>query len=143
FRVSDECDVADAGRFGTGHPAQRHRALRQPAGFTDARSVGHDIGAARCRRRHRVDAGCGRRDEGCRARPRRALRRRGGFYCEAREVSPAAPREWRVVTFDLWKDCGAFTLTGIAPTAMGGTVFFDRIELLRDLADAATGQAER
>jgi hypothetical protein len=48
-----------------------------------------------------------------------------------------------VVTFDLWKDCGAFTLTGIAPTAMGGTVFFDRIELLRDLGDAATGQAER
>jgi len=61
---------------------------------------------------------------------------------EAREVSPDAPREWRVVTFDLWKDCGVFTLTGIAPTAMGGTVFFDRIELLRDLGDTATGQAE-
>jgi hypothetical protein len=62
---------------------------------------------------------------------------------EAREVSPDVPRDWCVVTLDLWKDCGAFTLTGIAPTAMGGTVFFDRIELLRDVGDAATGQAER
>jgi putative heme-binding domain-containing protein len=52
---------------------------------------------------------------------------------EAREVSPDAPAQWRVVTLDLWKDCGAFTLTGIAPTAMGGTALFDRIELLRDL----------
>ncbi|HIL72559.1 MAG TPA: c-type cytochrome [Verrucomicrobia bacterium] len=52
---------------------------------------------------------------------------------EAMEVSPTAPREWRVVTLDLWKDNGGFTLTGIAPTAMGGTAQFDRIELLQDL----------
>jgi putative heme-binding domain-containing protein len=62
---------------------------------------------------------------------------------DAREASPDAPKEWQVVTFDLWKDCGAFTLTGIAPTAMGGTAFFDRIELLRDVNDLATTRAER
>ena len=50
---------------------------------------------------------------------------------QARQTSPAAPREWDTVTFDLWKDMGAFTLTGIAPTAMGGDAWFDRIELLR------------
>ena len=61
----------------------------------------------------------------------------------AREVSLIAPDEWRVVTFDLWKDNGAFTLTGIAPTVMGGTVFFDRIELLRDLGIATSASAER
>jgi hypothetical protein len=47
------------------------------------------------------------------------------------EVSPSAPREWTVVTRDLWTDCGDFTLTGIAPTAMGGDALFDRIELLQ------------
>lgn len=62
---------------------------------------------------------------------------------EAREVSPVAPDEWRVVTFDLWKDNGAFTLTGIAPTAMGGTVLFDRIELLRDLSTVASAGTQR
>lgn len=46
------------------------------------------------------------------------------------EISPSAPGEWSVVTLDLWKDCGDFTLTGIAPTAMGGDALFDRIELL-------------
>ena len=40
-----------------------------------------------------------------------------------------------VVTCDLWKDFGSFTLTGIAPTAMGGEAFFDRIELARSLGD--------
>jgi hypothetical protein len=40
-----------------------------------------------------------------------------------------------VVTRDLWKDFGDFTLTGIAPTAMGGPVWFDRIELLRSAED--------
>ncbi len=48
-------------------------------------------------------------------------------------VSPHAPTEWTVVTCDLWKDFGAFALTGIAPTAMGGDALFDRIELLRSL----------
>ena len=47
------------------------------------------------------------------------------------EISPSAPREWTVVTRDLWKDFGDFTLTGIAPTAMGGAALFDRIELLQ------------
>ena len=50
---------------------------------------------------------------------------------QARRVSSDVPRKWTSVTVDLWKDCGPFTLTGIAPTAMGGTAFFDRIELLR------------
>jgi hypothetical protein len=30
------------------------------------------------------------------------------------------------VTVDLWSDFGEFTLTGIAPTAMGGPALFDR-----------------
>ncbi len=66
-------------------------------------------------------------------------------YCAGRntsgwaavEVSPQAPGDWTIVTRDLWKDFGAFTVTGIAPTAMGGEAFFDRIELLRSL-DAVT-----
>jgi len=55
---------------------------------------------------------------------------------EARETSPEPPARWQVVTVDLWKDCGSFTFTGIAPTAMGGTAYFDRIELLRSLEPA-------
>ena len=47
------------------------------------------------------------------------------------ETSPSAPRGWTVVTRDLWGDFGEFTLTGIAPTAMGGDALFDRIELLQ------------
>ncbi len=52
---------------------------------------------------------------------------------QAVEVSPEVPGEWVVVTRDLWKDFGPFTLTGIAPTALGGLAQFDRIELLRSL----------
>ena len=48
----------------------------------------------------------------------------------ARMVAPAAPTSWTVVTVDLWRDNGDFTLTGIAPTAMGGVAHFDRIQLL-------------
>jgi putative heme-binding domain-containing protein len=48
-------------------------------------------------------------------------------------VADETPREWTVVTVDLWKDIGDFTLTGIAPTAMGGPAYFDRIELLQSL----------
>lgn len=51
------------------------------------------------------------------------------------EVAPQAPDEWTVVTRDLWKDFGTFTLTGIAPTAIQGEALFDRIELLRSLDD--------
>ena len=50
---------------------------------------------------------------------------------QAREVRSSAPTEWREEIFDLWKDCGGFTLTGIAPTALGGVAFFDRIELMQ------------
>jgi putative heme-binding domain-containing protein len=56
------------------------------------------------------------------------------------EVSPEAPREWTVVTRDLWKDFGTFTLTGMAPTAMGGDALFDRIELLRSLDEVTAGR---
>ena len=45
-------------------------------------------------------------------------------------VAQAAPSEWTVATFDLWKDIGDFTLTGIAPTCDGGEeAFFDSIIL--------------
>jgi putative membrane-bound dehydrogenase-like protein len=47
------------------------------------------------------------------------------------EISSSAPREWTVVTRDLWGDFSDFTLTGIAPTAIGGAALFDRIELLQ------------
>jgi len=60
---------------------------------------------------------------------------------EAREISPVAPTEWRVITLDLWKDNGAFVLTGLAPTAMGGRAFFDRIELLAEVGDTAQPEA--
>ena len=50
----------------------------------------------------------------------------------ARQVAAEAPQQWVEVTCDLWKDFGAFTLTGIAPTAIGGDALFDRIELLRE-----------
>ena len=53
----------------------------------------------------------------------------------AHEVSKKVPTEWTVMTVDLWKDNGAFTLTGIAPTACGGVAHFDRIELLRSVTN--------
>ncbi|GMV96346.1 MAG: hypothetical protein AMXMBFR83_07120 [Phycisphaerae bacterium] len=62
---------------------------------------------------------------------------------KAREVSKEPPREWTVVTVDLWKDCGAFTLTGMAPTAMGGEARFDRIELLRSLQAPPAAEPDR
>ena len=55
-------------------------------------------------------------------------------------VAQQAPRQWTVVTRDLWKDFGEFTLTGIAPTAMGSAALFDRIELLRSLDDVKPSQ---
>ena len=42
--------------------------------------------------------------------------------------SAGVPRAWTVVTRDLWQEFGAFTLTGMAPTAMQGPALFDRIE---------------
>lgn len=45
-------------------------------------------------------------------------------------VSGTSPREWSVVTFDLWRDIGDFTLTGCAPTCDGGEeAFFDSLLL--------------
>lgn len=45
-------------------------------------------------------------------------------------VSETAPSQWSVATFDLWKDIGSFTLTGIAPTCDGGEeAFFDSLIL--------------
>lgn len=50
---------------------------------------------------------------------------------KATMVRAEAPAEWREEVLDLWKNAGAFTLTGFAPTAMDGPVFFDRMELLQ------------
>lgn len=45
-------------------------------------------------------------------------------------VAPVVPSDWTAVTFDLWKDIGEFTLTGIAPTCdRGEEAFFDSILL--------------
>ncbi len=52
---------------------------------------------------------------------------------QATRVSSIAPRRWTVVTRDLWRDFGDFTLTGIAPTVVDGEALFDSIELLRSL----------
>ncbi|NQT16765.1 MAG: c-type cytochrome [Planctomycetes bacterium] len=59
---------------------------------------------------------------------------------QAVEVSADVPEDWVVVTRDLWQDFGSFTLTGIAPTAMGGEALFDSIELLRTLDGQTPGQ---
>jgi hypothetical protein len=45
-------------------------------------------------------------------------------------IAPNAPAEWTIVTFDLWKDMGSFTLTGLAPTCdRGEEAFFDALLL--------------
>jgi hypothetical protein len=56
---------------------------------------------------------------------------------QAVQVSDQVPRKWVVVTRDLWKEFGPMKLTGIAPTALGGDAYFDRIELLQTLEDIA------
>jgi putative membrane-bound dehydrogenase-like protein len=56
---------------------------------------------------------------------------------QATRVAEEVPTDWTVVTVDLWKDFGEFTLTGIAPTAMEGAALFDRFELLQSLPDHA------
>ncbi len=64
---------------------------------------------------------------------------------QAKMLSNVAPREWTVITVDLWQDFGEFTLTGIAPTAMGGAADFDRLEFLASLDGVdlrATAKAE-
>jgi hypothetical protein len=62
---------------------------------------------------------------------------------QALQLAKDPPRDWLVVTVDLWKEFGPLTLTGIAPTAMGGPAFFDRIELLQALeADAPASKGK-
>ena len=48
---------------------------------------------------------------------------------QATQLKKTTPKEWIIVIRDLWKDFGNLTITGIAPTAMGGPVWFDQIEL--------------
>jgi putative membrane-bound dehydrogenase-like protein len=62
---------------------------------------------------------------------------------KATQISRETPRDWVVVTVDLWKEFGPTTLTGIAPTAMGGPAFFDRIELRQTLDEDAPGGEEK
>jgi putative heme-binding domain-containing protein len=62
---------------------------------------------------------------------------------QAVRVSDETPAQWTVVTRDLWKDFGSFTLTGIAPTAMNGEALFDRIELLRSLEPTVINTEQR
>ena len=50
---------------------------------------------------------------------------------KAKQLKKSPPKEWTIVIRDLWKDFGNLTLTGIAPTALGGPVWFDQIELYR------------
>lgn len=52
---------------------------------------------------------------------------------QATRIDEGVPKEWTVVTVDLWKDFGAFQLTGIAPTCFEKEAWFDKIELLRSL----------
>lgn len=51
---------------------------------------------------------------------------------QATLVSQTVPRDWTMVTRDLWKDFGDTTITGLAPTALQGAVLFDRIQLSRN-----------
>jgi predicted Ser/Thr protein kinase/tetratricopeptide (TPR) repeat protein len=51
-------------------------------------------------------------------------------------VAPAAPGEWKVCVFDLWRDFGAFTINALAVCGTeGGTASFDHIVLGRTKAD--------
>ena len=48
----------------------------------------------------------------------------------AMSVGEKAPTDWTVMTFDLWKDIGSFSLTGCAPTCdRGEEAFFDAMIL--------------
>ena len=50
---------------------------------------------------------------------------------KATRLKQSTPKKWTIVIRDLWKDLGNLTLTGIAPTALGGPAWFDQIELHR------------
>jgi hypothetical protein len=54
----------------------------------------------------------------------------------ARQVAAQAPKEWTLVTRDLFADFGPMTLTGMAFTPMDGTAgLYDHIYLARSLED--------
>jgi hypothetical protein len=59
-----------------------------------------------------------------------------GFY-PALQVNAAPPREWEVVTRDLFEDFGRvpFNLTGFAFTSMDGVALFDHVYLARTVED--------
>ncbi|MSR52447.1 MAG: hypothetical protein EXS09_04055 [Gemmataceae bacterium] len=59
-----------------------------------------------------------------------------GYY-PALQVQPQVPREWTVVTRDLFADFGSIplTLTGLAFTSMGGVALFDHVYLGRTIED--------
>jgi len=59
-----------------------------------------------------------------------------GFY-PALQVNPSPPRDWEVVTRDLWEDFGRvpFALTGMAFTSMDGIALFDHVYLGRTVED--------
>jgi hypothetical protein len=59
-----------------------------------------------------------------------------GFY-PAQQLAPQVPREWEVVTRDLYADFGSmpFNLNGFAFTSMDGVALFDHIYLGRTIAD--------
>jgi hypothetical protein len=52
-------------------------------------------------------------------------------------VADEPPREWALVTRDLFEDCGPLTITGIGFTALegSGTAYFDHVYLGRTLED--------
>jgi len=54
---------------------------------------------------------------------------------ESKPLAPEPPKEWTVVTRDLFADWGAFTVTGIALTAMDGEALFDQIHLGRTVEE--------
>jgi hypothetical protein len=59
-----------------------------------------------------------------------------GFY-PALQVNAAPPREWEIVTRDLFEDFGRvpFNLTGFAFTSMDGVALFDHVYLGRTIED--------
>jgi len=59
-----------------------------------------------------------------------------GFY-PALQVNAAPPRDWELVTRDLFEDFGRvpFTLTGFAFTSMDGVALFDHVYLGRTVED--------
>ncbi|MGE3172198.1 MAG: hypothetical protein AB7O97_06180 [Planctomycetota bacterium] len=59
---------------------------------------------------------------------------------EMHVVQAEAPRDWLVVTRDLWADAGAFTLTGMGLVPFGGTMWLDHVYLARtrEALDAVT-----